>query len=406
MKVITHFPLNRRGFLATAAALVGGALLAGERSNFGLITDTNQSEIDALRTVTEGEDLRAKERKLAERYWPTVRQRASEMYKAEREDNEKLKKGVIKPEDCRVKVAYTEHIPKEKAASDHGTNENFHVVKYYDFKNENGELFRIYVNEHWPLEIKKGKDSLELIILPPESYRFSVQVFSGKLSDPDAEKYFIRDMVHAFWVSSFGGGNDYPEFFRQDLYTGEAHFNDKTGKYIYDEEPIFNKDVSTTSCTGCHLPGQTGHAVRRYLNPHAKNLESNYAALTPDEDFDNVKPCRNHAGYRELIDYLSKITGYDVEPLIGKKLQDRTIFKNPSIVEKLQSTVTVPFIGEDKKLNEYGSTTTEFEYTRDGTKYMQRQAEVFGKDTFLFDGWWGRNSLAVLRVTIPIKATN
>ena len=403
MKVITSSSLNRRGFLATVAALTGGALLAGERSISGLITNTHQSEIDTLRTVNEGEDLRAKERKLAERYWPTVRQRASEMYKAEREDNEKLKKGLIKPEDCRVRISHTEYIPKEKAASDHGTSENFHVVKYYDFKNENSELFRIYVNEHWPLEIKDKKDSLELTILPPESYRFSVQVFSGKLSDPDAEKYFVRDMVHAFWVSSFGGGNDYPEFFRQDLYTGTAHYNDKTRKYTYDEEPIFNRDISTTLCTGCHLPGEAGYAVRKYLNPHATNLESNYSALTPDEDFDNVKPYSQHTGYRELMSYLSEKVGYDVEPLIGKKLEDRTMFENPSIVEKLKNTTTVPFIGEDKKLNEYGSTTADFEYTRDGTRYMKRQAEVFGKDTFLFDGWWDRNSLAALRVEIPIK---
>ena len=341
------------GFLAAAISVpltAGRYSTEDEKPNKLAITDRvhiiNNDDRDVIEKLRqEGiKDRRAQETKWAETVYPTIRARAINLYKVEKEDNEKLKAGLITDEERRVKICYVEFVPPELIGHDLGVGPLLEVIKYYDEVQEDGSKLRTYVNEHWTVDEKTGKVS------PTEEIRIRTQVFKGSLSEPGADSLFIPDaflLISSQQAKGQNKDNWIPPLYRQHVYGKFDEAEQKNRRY-----QVHGIVSSPTKCMHCHsTEGELKHAIR-FLIPGEER--KNYGAITPDELFE--KPYNQQPGYLEYMAYLlrsvraGELDQNEVKRLL-KDLEDSTRMENKLIVEAFTNNDTLPWVEGDREFD-------------------------------------------------------
>lgn len=364
--------------------------IASRPSSSKEISDKDRETINFLRSFRQGIDLRNQETEWVQMIWPTVRSRLITMYQAEREDNLKLVKREIEDEGRRVKICYTDFVPKDKRGDDGGSELNLHVVKYFDEKQEDSRVLRTYVNEHWPINETTGG------ILPTEAFRIRVQVFKGELNQEGAEKLFITDMLQCLWGDNFDGSkgntNMYPFFYRQHLY-GTYDKETKTNTKQQLQTPV----SSPLKCISCHNSRAT-FTQDIFLKPFEKR--ENFGAITPDKEF--LKPYHEQKGYTKYKSYLEERVKKgeikeDYAKAILKDLMNSTNMENPAIVEALKEHTKVGWLEGDTKQEKGGY------YNANGFTYTDEKGETWTKaafdrykDELFINTWWYKKDLQII----------
>jgi hypothetical protein len=390
----------RKSRLGIALGLIAAAVaipLSSQRSSSAdnpskttanrILTEDDREMIEKMAGTSSRTDLRPLEEKWAETVWTTIRQRLISLYKTERSENEKIRSGLIKQEDRKVKIFYGDFVGPGETGDDGGSELNLHVVKYYDNKQPDGNILRTYVNEHWPINEETGG------ILPTEAIRVRAQVFKGPLNEPGAEKYFITDQIQIIWGTNFDGskGNArmFPYFHRQRLYGGFDQEN-KVNLRNQLQVPV----SSPKSCMSCHHSGST-FTEDIFLRSGEKKV--NFGGITPDREF--TLPFDQHRGYLKYKKYLDgRVKAGEIKDdyrdRILKSLQNSTSVENPSIVEGLDEAQSIQWFDGDTEID-HRDQATGFKYTANGktwvkAPYYQRRGELFIND------WWARKDLQLI----------
>ncbi len=343
---------------------------------------------------------------------PLVRERLIRLYQAEKEDIAALKAGRITEKERKVKIAYTDFVPPgEGHGEDMGLELHLHVVKSYDDKLPDGKNYRIYVNEHWPINEKTGG------LLPTEALRVRVQACDCSLCEKGAHKFFVTDMVNILWGTNTNNFKYnaivYPYLYRQNFYGDVVVKKDKeTG------EEIWENNVANTvhfvsnplSCVGCHTPRDkkpsSSHSHSHKVSTDTGKLKD--GSITLPEDF--LTPYNEHPGYKKYEEYLMQRVKNDQSNkayaiAILKDLMDSTNMENPFIVEALKESKTIPWVGEDTVLDRYDGRAYGFTY-QDGEKTYVKAGFNHFKDNPLYDLglWWFRENAQLIPRNTNVSA--
>lgn len=350
--------------------------------------------------------MQMQEKKWAEKTYPTIRKRLISLYEAEAIDNKLLKEGKICKEERKVKICYTDFVGPEENSFDAGSPLNFHVVKYYDEKQNDGSYLRTYVNEHWPInESTNG-------ILLPEAIRVRVQAFKGKknglesLKLAGAEYLFLTDSIQIIWGinsdGSKGNAYAYPLIYRQHLY-GDFDKDKEKKKNAVNQTLVALS--SPTSCMSCH------HTTATMTEAVFDTERTNFGAVTPDEEF--KKPYEKQRGYKIYMDYLRELVkkGKCTEKFlnaVAKDLLDSTNMQNPYMAEALKENNSLPWTGADYEYERFDFKARSYTYKTKENKVIdgvQKEIETRWKkagfdlylDQLLGVGeWWDRDNLQVI----------
>lgn len=383
---------------AIAAPFVAKAQNGSDTNNKNEVRVLSNNELESLnqlRTYQEGVDLKEIEKSWAKKVWPLIHPLLTAMYRAEREDNVALRAGKITEQQRQVKIFYSDFVLPGEEGHDEGSELNLHVVKHFDYKLSNGNKLRIYVNEHWPINLETGG------ILPTETLRIMAQVKEGDLTKPGAEDLMAGDLLLLVWGDNadgrLPGGNLSIIFHRQHLYDD---FNGKENP----ENDILVKVSSPFDCRRCHNSRST---LTQDLFLKAPEKRTNFAAITPDSAFEMVDP-KNEGNIRYhdhpgVIKYLRYLTDKVEKGELTRKqfdavkadLMDSTAMENPSIVEALEKDDGISWLEADRVVNPGDTTSEGYTYTRGGKTYERRAAETYRNDLY-GDTWWHRKNLQLI----------
>lgn len=350
-----------------------------------ILGEEDKITIDAQRKYDKGRDLKLQETEWAKLVQPTIIQRLTNLYKAEKEDNRLLREGKIQEKGRKVKIFLADFVLPNERGDDGGIGPRLHIVKYDG---------KTYVNEHWPINESTGG------VLPTETIRGRTQVFKGSLNEEGAENLFVTDMLQLIWDTNDTGshpGSPYPYLFRQNLY-GNYKKERKENELANEVNQVQTPVSSPLKCNSCHR-SQATFTQSIFLKPSEKR--TNFGAITPDNEFE--KPYNEQRGFKKYLKYLDervqkKESTQAYVDSIKKALMDSTRLENPFIVEALGENPTIPWVGADVlgQAFDYDPGAESFTYKAGENRWKKAGYERFRGELIGLGEWWFRENLQLI----------
>ncbi len=358
----------------------------------GILKEEDFDSILNLRRTPPLGDFKLQEIEWANKTYPTIRQTLIKLYTAEKEDNTAISEGKLAEKDRRVKSYFPDFVGPGEEAEDMGKGPSLHVVKRFEEKLSDKSTRVHYVNEHWPINEFTGE------ILLPEVIRVRVQAFKQKedLYKPGAHNLFITSMPLLIWNRDDGNPVEsiYPLIAQQHFY-GDI----PKGKKLNSTNQTETIVASPSSCTSCHvIASRNMHAKHIFHEAKKNEMKVNYGALTQDWAFESS--VENQPGYKKYTKWLpQKVkTGFikqgDMDAL-ARILKDQRNFENPQMVETLEKTKSIPWLGGDIQATGYDAAREGFTYTAGGTVWEKAIYSYYRPQLTNIGDWWFRRDLKV-----------
>lgn len=356
------------------------------------LSDKDLAALNALRyNADPKQDFHALEAVWAKKTNPVIIQAITELYEVEQADLKAYKAGSLAAKDMRVRLALANFVAPGKIGDDDDVGPSVHFTRVYDKPAPGGKVYRIQVNERWPVIQKTGG------LGAPDVIRALVQV---KPTDPTDKKSFrtvLSGLYHVEWDvnadGAYGNARLFPLFNNQHYYNAER--DEKTGENLVN--PTFMELSNPQSCLICHS-GSNSNTKRLFGVP-----QTDYRSIVPREEYD--KPLNRQRGYRLYKKHLEqRLAGMDPGPkqekfrqfvnTTLKLLEDPVNLRVPYIIPALKLTKhsSIPMLGGDRELEKWRFDDTSYE--RDGKKY--RKAGADHHNPIGFGDWWGLSDLQII----------
>lgn len=343
--------------LGAVTALIASSLVHGFFHDSGaktpepLTTAVVKEDIDYFRQIinnTNGiADRQASEKEWVQKTFPAVREGLINLYEAQEKN------------PGSVKIAFTDFVKPNEIGEDMGKGPVLHVVKSFENKLSDGKIQRIYVNEHWPLNLKTGSITL------PSALRVRVQAFDGSPHQKDANDLFASDTLQITWEGNNSASFN-PLFARQHFY---SPFDFEKGDNGVNQVETFI-DSHPYSCQSCH-------DARRSHGDKGFSLSSlfesrNYSAITQDKEFN--LPVKEQKGYQRLATQLnSMVQSGQISKSAANEtlamLENKGAFLPPNMASSLVN-VSIPWLDSDYQASDFHNVPGRFVY-EDGNAWVK-----------------------------------